>query len=197
MSIFKDEHALVLFLKRRLKGQYQKIYTDINLASHKFYDHWKEWWGKELPPAQPQIDLLIVDRLSLFGVELKYFRKINNRINYPFYKGIEEALALLRFGFRCVSLWHFFDSALTPDVINRYFVSASNVINIIGLPINYHALVPMKDDDQILLYCVHVNGFSLIDKPPDLYGKSNPLSQSTESKKMLDFLRMILRIPTE
>ena len=113
MSLFRDELDLARYWEKNLKERYQKVYLNINLASHKFYDHWIEWWGASSLPAQPQIDLLIVDRLTLLAVELKYFRMVKGkgrgRVNYPFYEGIEEALALLRFGFACVSLWQCFD----------------------------------------------------------------------------------------
>ena len=211
MSLFKDEHDLTRYLGKKLEEKYQKVYVNINLASHRFYDHWIEWWGSSFPPAQPQIDLLIVDRLTLLGIEIKYFRMKKGRGKikalYPFYTGIEEALALLRFGFSCVSLWQCFDRELPLDLISRYNLTTSNFISALGLPINYTGFYLDKYQDEIRAYVLGIAG-----KPywyenketgkqiipfPSLYGRSNPFKDATNPKKMLEFLRMVLRIPSE
>lgn len=43
-------------------------------------------------------------------------------LNQPYYAGIDEALALLKFGFSCVSLWHFYDAdvAMRVPPLGRY-----------------------------------------------------------------------------
>ena len=213
MSLFKDELDLARYWRKKLEERYQKIYVNINLASHKFYNHWIEWWGAGtgLPPAQPQIDLLIVDRLTLLGIELKYFRMTKGRgkerINYPFYKGIEEALALLRLGFHYVSLWQCFDRELPLDIISRYNLTTSSFIRALELPINYMGFYLDKYQDKIEAYHLGITG-----KPywyenkktgkraipfPTPYGKMNPLKDATNPKKILEFLRMVLRIPRE
>jgi len=209
MSLFEDELDLARYWERKLKERYQKVYSNVNPASHKFYDHWMEWWG-DSPPAQPQIDLLIVDRPTLLAVELKYFRMVKGKgegkVYYPFYEGIEEALALLRFGFTCVSLWHCFDRELPTDIISRYEPTTSGLISALELPINYAGLYLDKYQDEIYACPIHMGKpvryedkerGKIIIPPVNPYGRSNPLKDTTNAKKMLDFLRIVLRIPRE
>jgi hypothetical protein len=211
MSLFKDEHALARYWRDKLKGVYPKVYVNINPASHRFYDYWKEWWaGISSPPAQPQIDLVIVNVHALLAVELKYFRMIDykgtKRVNYPFYVGIEEALSLLRFGFECISLWQCFDREVPNDIISRYEPAVSSLINTIEIPINYESF--FLDEYQNKIHAYPIRGgkpfwFETTDTGkraimlPSPHGVVNPLKDKAEAKKMLDFLRSVLRIPRE
>jgi len=43
-----------------LTPKYKKVYPNVNLASHRFYQDWEKWWGESPPVAQPQIDLILV-----------------------------------------------------------------------------------------------------------------------------------------
>jgi hypothetical protein len=104
--------------------KFKDVHANVNLASRNFYEDWEKWWtsGANAPLAQPQIDLLFVGTdLRLLAVEVKYHHLSENApLNHPHYSGIEEALALLRFGFNCVSLWQFFDSEIPDEVWKRY-----------------------------------------------------------------------------
>jgi hypothetical protein len=108
MPVFEDEIELAAGLKNILASKFKEIHANVNLASHKFYDDWEKWWGGSGPLAQPQVDLLFVaSDLKLLAVELKYYRPAKNApLNQPYYSGIDEVLALLKFGFTCVSLWN-------------------------------------------------------------------------------------------
>lgn len=195
MSLFKDEHALARHWRDNLKGIYLKVYVNINLASHRFYDYWKEWWaGINSTPAQPQIDLVIIDAHTLLAVELKYFRMINykgnKKVNYPFYVGIQEALSLLRFGFECVSLWQCFDREVPNDIISRYEPAVSSLINTLKVPINYEGLFLDKCQDKIQPYPIRGGKpFWYEDKDtgkraitfPSPYGVVNPLKDTPEA----------------
>ena len=198
----KDETALALVLKRNLEEKFKEVHSNINLASYNFYQHWKKWFGPIMPPAQPQIDMLLVDsRFQLLTVELKYFRAIKKaRVNYPFYEGIGEALALLRFGFLCVSLWHCFDVEVPISIVSRYARDATNLINALNLPIEYRGILIDKSDDNVVFkrFSAVAGAIYAAEKSelPSCYGKLNPLRSTENSKRMLDFLRSILRIPT-
>jgi hypothetical protein len=124
-----------------LAPEFKKVYAKINLASRKFYDDWEEWFGKGVPLAQPEIDLLFVSSdFRLLAAELKYYRLSENApLNQPYYSGIEEALALLRFGFTCVSLWHFFDTEVPEDTLKAYVRDCRGLTVGLGLRINYEA----------------------------------------------------------
>jgi len=120
--LIKSELNLARVLKQELAPSFKEVFVNVNLASNKFYPHWKKWHGEPLPSAQPQIDLLLVDNtLCLLAAELKWFRKTKKgQINHPFYAGIGEALALLRFGFKVVSLWQFFNEELGVEAVNIF-----------------------------------------------------------------------------
>jgi len=198
MPIFKDEHELARSLEKMLKPKFKEIYANVNLASHNFYDNWKKWWGESAPVAQPQIDLLFVSsNLELLAVELKYYRPArNSRIRWSYYSGIEETLALLKFGFTCVSLWHFFDYEVPDETMKNYFRDCWELIAVLGLRINYKAF---KIHGRQEAEFKEIARMSRSEVSPDFspYGTSNPLSANSYAKKTQDFIRNALRIPRE
>ena len=126
-------------------------------------------------------------------------------INYSFYEGIDEALALLRLGLECVSLWHCFDKEVPTGLINQYESTTSSLIRTLNLPINYRGLFLEKYQDEVQAYPIS-EGKPLVYVSADtgerampvivLYGKVNPLKDTTEAKRVLEFLRMFLKIPS-
>jgi hypothetical protein len=198
LLITKDEAALAHQLSARLRKDFNDVHVNVNPASHKFYPYWKKWFGEFTPIAQPQIDLLLVDRgYQLLAVELKYIRlDKKGQVNYPFYEGIGEALALLRFGFTRVSLWHCFDQEISLDMVRKYKDSTSSLINTLNLPINYSALRVMKSNEQ-MQFKEFLTDMSESERLSLPYGKSNPLHLKGDAKKIEDFLRTALKIPKE
>ncbi len=167
------------------------------MASRKFYKDWEKWWGANAPLAQPQIDLLFVGTdLKLLAVEIKYYRLSEKApLNQPYYSGTEKALALLRFGFNCVSLWQFFDSEV-PDTVWKKYVDNCFYLTA-GLPINYHAFRvygrQQSDFKEISLSTLIEVEPSSLQNP---YGTGNPQLNHPDRKKAQDFIRKALRIPT-
>jgi len=198
LSVTKDELKLAHLLADQLRGDFKDVYVNVNLASHRFYPYWQKWFGELMPIAQPQIDMLLVDgRHQLLAVELKYIRlDKKGQVNYPFYEGIGEALALLRFGFECVSLWHCFDQEISFDFVGRYKDSTSLLIGILNLPIGYSALHIVKSNEhtQFKEFLTDMSESERLSSPR---GKSNPLHSKGDAKKMEDFLRNALKIPEE
>jgi len=196
--LIKNELQLAAILQEKLRPNFRKVYSNINLASNKFYPYWKEWHGERVPSAQPQIDLLMVDsRLWLFAAELKYFRKTRNgQINHPFYAGIDEALALLRFGFWVVSLWHFFDEDIGLEDVRRLYQSCDFLTWNIELPINYQAFRVIKTGVDIEFNRLYDSGTREWKELPSPYaGRSNPLLEDPNAQRIQDILRTVLRIP--
>ena len=151
-----------------------------------------------MPSAQPQIDLIIVDTdLHLLGIELKYFRKtLTGQINYPFYAGIGEALALLRFGFWTVSLWHFFDERLEGEDYRRLSSNCELLVNRLQLPVNYQAFRMVEDAVKLKFMRLYSQGAIVeMDDTPSAYGKANPLESGLNAQKIQDILRAVLKIP--
>jgi len=94
--------------------------------------------------GQPDVDLFFWDweatSARLFAGEVKYFREKPNKKVYPnnFYAGLDEALALLTFGFDAVFLWHFFDEDV-PENNRRLTTNLMQMLVGIGSPLNYSA----------------------------------------------------------
>jgi len=195
--LIKDELHLAHVLQEQLTPAFNKVYTNINLASNRFYPHWREWFGEPLPSAQPQIDILLVDKaLWLLSAEIKFFRKTKrNQTSHPFYTGIDEALALLRFGFQVVSLWHFFDEALGAEEAMKNYRSCSSLIGTLDLPLNYEAYWMTDADTYVSFYQFSQFGISDERCLPNAYGKSNPLKSNIDAQRIQDILRAVLRIP--
>jgi hypothetical protein len=197
VPILEDEIDLAQCLREMLLPKFREVYANVNLASRKFYEDWEKWWAGNAPLAQPQIDLLFVGRdLKLLAAEIKYYRLSENApLNQPYYSGIEEALALLRFGFTCVSLWHFFDSEVPETVMKKYVSNCWGLTT--GLPINYRAfrVYGRKESDfkEISLSSLSEAQPYSLQSP---YGTSNPYLSHPDRMKTQDFIRKTLRIPT-
>jgi hypothetical protein len=196
--LIKNELDLARILSEELAPSFKEIYINVNLASNRFYPYWRKWHGQPVPCAQPQIDLLLVDnRLSLLAAEIKYFRKTpkKGQVNLPFYAGIDEALALLRFGFKIVSLWHFFDQEIQLENIKRLCRNCELLMNNLHLPINYQAFKVTESDDKIEFWRLYYAGTVQPKELPNAYGISNPFESDIDAQKIQDLLRNVFRIP--
>lgn len=217
MSLFEKETHLVEFLAEKLRFQsyYKEVYPNINLASRKFYPYWRKRFSRDpsdflYPLAQPQIDIIVVDKdYQLLGVEVKYFKfyEKNPRPTLPFYRGIEQTLALSRFGFICVSLWQCFDfqeASGDLSVVRRYMSATHELVNLLKLPINYSGLWIAKKKGKneathlpfpYTSWFDNKSHFKLLPQLPPLHGKENPLQSMQQVKRMNEFLRISLKIP--
>lgn len=192
-----NELQLAAILREKLAPNFREVYVNINLASNRFYPDWEKWHGKPVPSAQPQIDLLLVDKsFQLLATELKWFRKTKRgQTNLPFYAGMGEALALLRFGFTVVSLWHFFDEELVQEEVRRLYRSCELLMNALNLPVNYQAFIVVKAGTEPEFRRLISDGKVQVKQLPTAYGKSNPFRSNIDAQKIQDFLRTVLRIP--
>jgi hypothetical protein len=136
-------------------------------------------------------------RLSLLAAEIKYFRKTfkKGQINLPFYAGIDEALALLRFGFKIVSLWHFFDEEVQLENMKRLWSNCELLVDNLHLPINYQAFRVTESDNKIEFWRLFYMGTMQSKELPTAYGASNPLESDIDAQKIQDLLRNVFRIP--
>jgi hypothetical protein len=197
MTVFEDENDLAGCLREMLAPKFKEVYANVNLASHRFYADWEKWWGESAPVAQPQVDLIFVSSdLKLLAVELKYYRPGKNSLaHWPYYAGIDEALALLKFGFTCVSLWHFFDAEVPDDLMRSYVRDCYGLTVGLGLRINYKAfrVHGRQESDIKEIAPMSKSEVQAIFSP---YGTSNPLLDNLYAKKAADFIRKALRIPS-
>lgn len=203
MPAFREEADLVETLVVNIEKEWVNVYSSVNLASYNFKKYWRKWFkARSYPPAQPQIDLILVNpSYDLHAIEVKYFRMAISRITpSSYYKGIGEALALLKMGFWSVNLMHFFDQGVPLDLINSYVQSTSDLVYTLSLPIGYKAFYVNNVSGKKVFF--QVTG-TLSSKPymseqpvlPRPLLKENPLRKSDYAKKIDDFLRHALRIP--
>lgn len=187
MSVFRDERDLAVFLARDLVRNEYRVCLGLTLIP--------PW--RPPPPScpqpvryveQPEIDMLIIDKNSgaIHAVELKYFRLVKKGervgLNYPFYSGLDEALALLRFGFERVSLWHAFDQGIPADTVQRYLDEIVELIRGLKMPIGYRAF---EIGSQSLSGGVRV----LVDLAPP----QNPLYSHKMATCLRDVAKMIIK----
>jgi hypothetical protein len=124
---------------------------------------WKETFKETCPPLQPEIDMIILEPLNLHvlprrflirAIEIKCFERVNGRINQSFYKGIEQPLALLQWGFDNVGLWQLFDQSFSKEDLRSYGCRTWHYIGALGLPIEYTMLRLVGSETESLQFQV-------------------------------------------
>jgi len=119
----------------------------INLASKRFLEFWRGWWGEGHTP-QLEIDLILVlsnevrinnlnlGRPCLLGIEVKLF-KPGGHMN--FYEGLDQALAYLRVGLDKAALLHVFHPEYSDDWARKHAKTMETLVDGLKLPISYVA----------------------------------------------------------
>lgn len=103
-----------------------KVHLNKPVSTHtrKFEKFWrmKNLDPKDIPPAQPEIDMILVDNLGIMrAVEIKVIRKTRKGVRPSYYFGLGQTLAYLSFGFQQVAIWQCFDGdSLTDKEIYEY-----------------------------------------------------------------------------
>lgn len=179
----------------------RKSFIHVNLATRKFKELWRDWWGGEVPPRL-EVDMILVfeedGKAFLSGVEVKYFRGEIEK----FYYGLEQTLAYSLFGFDSLLLWHIFSEEMKNEVIDGYAKSVGEIIEGLSLPIVYFAT---KIDEDMKFEFFSPRQFYSSQKLDivSVLGRmkekckeaSNPLLKNDEVRKRKRVLKTILRIP--
>jgi hypothetical protein len=106
------------------------------------------------PPLQPEIDMILCKEDKMIGVEIKYFEMKGNSLSRSFYEGIEQTLALLRWGFDHVALWQLFEESVGAEELFFYGVWTWNFLHAtpeqegIGLPIEFTMMRVRKSETE-------------------------------------------------
>lgn len=156
----RKEITLTKELARRLQKKLPdfRIYANkCPSRSPKIKRIWSEVFGETCPPLQPEIDIIIFEPSSskIRAVEIKYFERRNGRLNQSFYKGIEQSLALLQWGFDNVALWQIFDSSCSDDDIKNYGCKTWGYIHgILDLPIEFTPIKLIGREHSNIQFCV-------------------------------------------
>ena len=206
MSVLRSERQLAVILANKLHSHYgYEVFRNVNPASANFREYWAKWFSGEPLLPQPDVDLLVVDLGDLIAIELKYIvlsRQKGRRIlKRRYYEGIGQVLALLRYGFERVQLWHCFDESIDVAHIARFLENTYDLIYKLKLPIGYAALRVVEDQGEVLLKEIHRSygdpPLFEYDHPPDprRFKASNPLCEEREAKRVREFIEHILRIP--
>lgn len=95
-------------LSGKLTHKFDKIYIHKKpSASEHFRNYLKDQLG-HIPILQPELDMVFRENSGdLNAVEVKSFAPSEFGYRMCFYEGIGQALALHRYGFDHVALWHF------------------------------------------------------------------------------------------
>lgn len=123
---------------------------------------------KQLPDScflHPDIDILlgpkamIQGRRELVGVEVKVIHmKKPGELNRRFYEGLDEAIALLRFGLDRVVFFQVFlvallderDREAMPSRFNEYGISVRELVRNLELPISYTPALDFLVGDKLM-----------------------------------------------
>lgn len=161
----KMENVLAKEFKKRFEQtdepKFDKIYVSKRpFQASKLKKLWHEMYGRPLnvpislvPPLQPEIDMILCKGNELTAVELKYFWRKGRGLNHSFYEGIEQTLALLRWGFDHVALWQLFEEKISKEELWFYGVWTWNFLHAkpeqlgLNLPIEFTFYIVQKVDN--------------------------------------------------
>jgi hypothetical protein len=143
----RREIELTKELAKRLQRKFPnfKVYANkCPSRSSRLKKLWFERFHEQCPPLQPEMDMIIYEPSpcpKIRSYEIKYFEKVDGVVNQSFYKGIEQALALVRWGFDSVALWQLFDETFSEDDLRNYGCRTWLYIHgILDLPIGFTML---------------------------------------------------------
>lgn len=144
----KKEIDLTKELARRLQKKFPSFQIYANKCpsrGKRVKERWMKIFHETCPPLQPEIDLIFLEPQSngkpiIRAFEIKYFEK-KGSVNQSFYKGIEQALALLQWGFDNVGLWQIFDESIPERDVRDYGCRTWRYLHgMLNLPIEYTPL---------------------------------------------------------
>ena len=199
----RSERQLAKIIAGELRScyRYDLVYPSFAPGAAKFRHYYREWFGRAPRLAQPDIDILVVQRADLVGIELKYFKLQRGQFKRSYYEGIGQALALLRYGFDYVQLWHCFDQQVEATQVMRFVENTWDLVYKLKLPIGYASLRLQGQEHHVSTKQIHVIAEHITEdeRPPDITGSrsetKNPLREQDESKRMREFIQHVLRIP--
>jgi len=144
-----NENSIQDLIKEKLETRGVGIVkTRLNLSNTNFDIIWKRKFNEKLPVLQPEIDIVVKDEFSINAIEVKYFKEENKKFNYPYYKGIDQAIAYLRFGFDHVALWHIFDK-IPLEQFKDYGWRTWDFLRELNLPLGFTYYLFDKNDNSL------------------------------------------------
>ncbi|MBM4288792.1 MAG: hypothetical protein FJ135_11745 [Deltaproteobacteria bacterium] len=169
-----NEKQVVDLLKAQLNNKFWKILTRKYPSNSPKIREFLSSSLPYLPSLRPEIDMIFLGHSGQFNaVEVKFFKASEVDYRMVFYRGMDQALALFRYGFDNIALWHFFASDIPIDEINKYGAEAWFLIrDSLQLALNFSYFRVVEEVTgprfQVLQYVNRYTGFSLgkfIDDP--------------------------------
>jgi len=168
------ERELVKLLEKQLRYKFKNIFIHKNPVQSTTAKRYLDENLGFIPSLQPEIDMIFVENTGMVNaieVKLIKLKDIGQRARY--YKGLEQSIALLRYGFDHVGLWNIFTSDIPIDKINEYGAQTCDFLRDklkIPLDFTYFRLIQEKKDFkfQILQPTSNNTGFilsKLLDDP--------------------------------
>lgn len=195
------ETQLARYLATALQEEYaqlRRVERNINPQSAAFRRRWQEAFSVQAPLPQPEVDLLLVRRNEWAGIELKYLKyRASGKGKLalpPYYAGIAQALALLRYGFDTVSLWHCFSNLVPEQHILSRVDQTWALITELGLRVGYAILIADDINNLVSFKTAVLSHYPtelrIRDGVPDpfLQVPTNPLRDQVNAKRMREFI---------
>ena len=161
------ENEITSLLKEQLKPKYYKILIRKYPSNSSRIKNMLIQSHGILPSLRPEIDMIFFEKGGMFNaVEIKFFKKNEMNEKVAFYKGIDQALALYKYEFDNVGLWHFFSSNITVEEINKFGAETWYFIrNSLKLSLNFSYFKIEEENEDIkfsvLQYINRRSGFNL------------------------------------
>lgn len=118
------------------------VYTRVNPARSRGVNSLlRALYGGLTPRLQPEIDVILKKGGDIRAIEVKLFRlRSNNSLSRSYYEGIDQAIALLMYGFNRAALWHVFDQDIEMSKVRAYgSIAQVFIVDKLKLPIDYTA----------------------------------------------------------
>lgn len=176
MSVFEGETDLKRWIMRSpLLAKWLERSPDIVIKKpmlinmiptrrRRFIEDYIAKFPDDEPPISAEIDLIFIHTIyrppfsSGFlpqAVEIKYFRNQNGKIKLPYYAGLDQILAYLKFGFQGTRLWHFFDHEMQNES-DRYIRYMRDLLDKTQLPLPiYYDYYLIKKEDKKKDFDIH------------------------------------------
>lgn len=120
-----------------------EVHTWVNPArSPRVNSLLRSLYGGLTPRMQPEIDIVLKKGEDIRAIEVKFFKiRSNDSLSLSYYEGIDQALALLMYGFNKTALWHVFDQDIELSKVITYgSVAQVFIVEQLRLPINFTAI---------------------------------------------------------
>lgn len=194
-----NERKIVEFLRDQLQGKFKNIWIHKKVSSsQRFRDLVEEKLGS-IPMLQPEFDMVFETYDGkLNAVEVKYLNYKGKGYNLPYYHGIGQALALMRFGFDHVGLWLVVGSSIDEKTLNKYGREAWKFIREeLQVPLEYSYFRFNHYEDNLKFMVMSKTGIDLLDVDDEKFlitwKNPNPLKLNEQQKILRGLVELYLK----